>query len=95
MKSPRIRIWKHSDAPKSYQLLYNGLGTPSWVALVPQEIASKDLDEVMTANGRQESVSHYDMPNGDVVYVGTPQPSELSEVLAGGVHSKSARPMSR
>ena len=71
MKSPRIRIWKHSDAPKSYQLLHNGLGTPSWVALVPQEIASKDLDEVMTANGRQETVSHYEMPNGDVVYVGT------------------------
>ena|ERR1700730_3594101 len=95
MKSPRIRIWKHSEAPKSYQLLHNGLGTPSWVALVPQEIASKDLDEVMTANGRQESVSHYEMPNGDVVYIGTPQPSELSEVLAGSGHSKYARPMSR
>lgn len=91
MKSPRIRIWKHHDAPKSLQLLYNGLGTPTWVALVPQEIAGKDLDDVMTANGRAESVSHYEMSNGDVVYVGTPQVSELSEVLVGSGRSKYAR----
>jgi hypothetical protein len=73
------------------QLLYNGLGTPAWVALVPQEIAGKELDDVMTANGRAENVSHYEMPNGDVVYVGTPQASELSEVMAGSGGSKYAR----
>jgi hypothetical protein len=88
MKSPRVEIWKLSDAPKELQLLYSGPGTPEWVALVPRTLSGKDLDQVMAENAKRASVSRYAQPNGDVVYIGTPL---FAEVLPQFGHPKSAR----
>ena len=92
MKSPRVRIWKLTDAPRELQLLYNGPGTPAWVALIPRELNGTDLDDVMAGTTRAESISRYVLQNGDVVYIGTPS---SSEILAGAVHAKPARASSR
>ena len=88
MKSPRIEIWKLSDAPKELKLLYSGPGTPEWVALVPRALSGKDLDHVMTDNARGATVSRYTLQNGDFVYVGTPL---FPEVLPESGRPKSAR----
>jgi len=86
MKSPRVSIWKLSDAPQALQLLYNGLGTPAWVTLVPRELKGRDLDEVLSGSVR------YDVPNGDVVYFGG---TDAGQPSAEVVRPKSARLGSR
>ena len=92
MKSPRLEIWKLSDAPKELKLLYSGPGTPEWVALVPRTLSGRDLDQVIAENVRGASVSRYTLQNGDIVYVGTPL---FAEVLAESGRPKSARLSSR
>jgi len=93
MKSPCIVVWKLEDAPKELRLLYKGLETPAWVALVPHEIRGRDLDETLMGNPNSESVSRYQTPNGEV-YFGTPRVGNVS-LLAQRTDSKSTRLSSR
>ena len=86
MKFPRVKIWKLSDAPKELQLLYKGLGTPTWVALVPQEIRGEDLDDVMSRSAK------FNAPNGDAVFFGGPGINQISAEI---VQSASPRVRSR
>lgn len=93
MKSPCIVVWKLEDAPKELRLLYKGLETPGWVALVPHEIRGRDLDETFMGNPNSESISRYQTPNADV-YFGTPRVGDLA-VISEGTDMKSAHLGSR
>ena len=95
MKSPCVSIWKFSDAPKGLRLLYNGLATPAWVALIPRGIGGRDLDDVMARNPSTESLSRYNIPNGDAVYFGTTRIGPVPDVLTEDARPKSTRLGSR
>jgi hypothetical protein len=95
MPSPRIRIWKLEDAPQQLQSLHEGLEAPAWVALVPQSIGGRDLDDVIVQSAKNATVSRYNLPNGDTVYMGTPHLGQPSSVAAHVMRPKSARPNHR
>ncbi len=89
MKLSCVSIWKFNDAPKGLRLLYNELGTPVWVALIPRGLGGRDLEDAMVRNPNTESVSRYNIPNGDVVYFGTPRIGQVSDVITDGAHPES------
>ena len=86
--TPRIQIWRPSDAPKEVRSLYDGPGTPLWIAVVPRKLSGPDLDDVIVQNQGAANVSRYIAKNGDVVYVGIPT---VGNVLTKVIRPNAAR----
>ena len=68
MGSNRITIWRFEDAPARLRSLHAGASEPDWLVLVPRSFHSPDVDEAIVRGA--VSVSRFDAPGGDIVYVG-------------------------
>ena len=90
MKLNVIRIWKFEDAPKD---LRRSLGAthPEWIAFIPKAMWGGDLAALFSERSASQGLSHYEMPNGDLVFAGT----QGSPVLAGSYHHRSSARIAR
>lgn len=95
MGSNRITIWRFEDAPARLRALHAGASEPDWLVLVPRTFHSPDVDEAIVRGA--VSVSRFDTPSGDIVYVGMASmglrqcPSPAAHVAFSDIASRPAR----
>src|SRR5579884_1218134 len=66
----RIMMWRFPEAPPELQALYKGANLPEWIVLVPRSVWGLDIDELITKQHRPDAVSRFELPNGDITYIG-------------------------
>jgi hypothetical protein len=75
VKSDRLMMWRFTAAPKTLKSLHRKPGTPDWLVFVPGALCGADLDDAILHKGKPGHVARYETPDGDIVYMGTPQGS--------------------
>ena len=82
MKSDRLMIWRFADAPKTLRALHCKAETPEWVVLIPRALSGADLDDAILQGAQPGQLARYEMPDGDIVYLGTSRLDRLTQGLA-------------
>lgn len=67
---PFVRVWRFEDAPKEFQALSRNDGDEDWVALIPVELAGKNIPWSESREFGYCTVWDYPLPSGAVVRIG-------------------------
>jgi hypothetical protein len=72
-------IWRFPSAPDTLKALHPASESPEWLVLIPRPLNGPDLDQAILQRSDPGQVTRYELPDGDIVYVGTSKIDGLSQ----------------
>jgi hypothetical protein len=79
-------VWKFEAAPADLRALYQGAGSPKWLALIPKPIYGADLDATFRTDTETLDLLKRQTQSGDIVYAGS---SDVAQFLGAVDHPPS------